>query len=125
MTPKTKKILGWTGGILAALGLGFAVYKLITRSPDGKDGKADDFEEPNNTATDATSGVKPGSGLPAPSCGTIKTNYDGDFDYVKCSGVWYTKSKPAGGRPNVYPNWVSLANNATATQRLNTKYPNG
>lgn len=138
MTPKTKKILKWSIGIAGALGLGFTIYKLITRNTDGKDGKADDFEEPGNTTTNATSNVTSGSGMPSGVCGMIHTDYDGDFDYVRCTPpqsslqtfvplapIWYTRSKPNGGRPDVYKTWVSLGGNATATQRLNTKYPNG
>lgn len=134
MTPKTKTILKWSLGIAGALGLGFAIYKLVTRSTDSADGAVDDVEEPNNTPTNTTVN----SALPSGTCGTIKTDYDGDFDYVRCTPaqsnlqtfvplapVWYTRSKPTGGKPNVYKTWVSLANNTTATQRLNAKYPNG
>src|ERR1035437_4834534 len=28
------------------------------------------------------------------SCAMPRLQYDGNYDYVKCGGVWYTKSKP-------------------------------
>lgn len=129
MTPKTKKILKWSLGIAGVLGLlttAYFVFIKPNQNPD-KDGKADDFTEPGNTASGATAGLgNPATDSIMGHCGAVKTDYDGDFDYVKCNGnIWYTRSKPNGGRPNVYPNWVSLANNALATQKLNTKYPNG
>jgi hypothetical protein len=61
-------------------------------------------------------------------CGQVHTNYDRDFDYVKCSGVWYTKSKPNPATPSkkgAIPNWKSLSANKIATERLNSRYPNG
>lgn len=61
-------------------------------------------------------------------CGDVKTTYDKDFDYVKCDGVWYTKSKPNAISPSargLYKEWKSLAGNKIATDRLSRRYPNG
>lgn len=61
-------------------------------------------------------------------CGQVHTNFDRDFDYVKCGGVWYTKSKPnpaTASKKGAIPNWKSLAANKIATQRLDARYPKG
>ncbi len=123
MTPKGKKILKWTLGITAVAGLLTTVYFVFIKAdsnPD-KDGKADDFTQPEDTATNEVKDYTPAM----KNCGAPKTDYDNDYSYIKCNGVWHTKSKPSGSKASVYPNWVSLANNAGATQKLNTRYPNG
>lgn len=61
-------------------------------------------------------------------CGQVHTNFDRDFDYVKCGGVWYTKSKPnpaTASKKGAIPAWKSLAGNKIATQRLDARYPKG
>lgn len=61
-------------------------------------------------------------------CGQVHTNFDRDFDYVKCGGVWYTKSKPnpaTASKKGAIPAWKSLAANKIATQRLDARYPKG
>ncbi len=60
-------------------------------------------------------------------CSVIQTNYDNDFDYVKCKNVWFTKSKANAKSPanrDKYKDWFSLESNAVATDRLNRRYPN-
>lgn len=61
-------------------------------------------------------------------CGQIKTTHDGDYDYVLCSGTWYTRSKANPKTKSVkgsIPNWKSLGANIKATQNLNVAYPQG
>ncbi len=61
-------------------------------------------------------------------CGQVHTNFDRDFDYVKCGGAWFTKSKPNPATPSkkgAVPTWKSLAANKIATQRLDARYPKG
>lgn len=60
-------------------------------------------------------------------CSSPVTTYDRDYDYVKCNGIWWTRSKAAPATPAAkgkYPNWVSLEKNEVATKLLNTRYPN-
>jgi len=76
-----------------------------------------------NTFSDKSSLPNGGVG-----CGDVKTTYDRDFDYVKCNGVWFTKSKPNAASPyarGLYKEWKSLATNQVASERLNRRYPNG
>jgi len=61
-------------------------------------------------------------------CGQVHTNFDRDFDYVKCGGSWWTKSKPTPATPSkkgAIPEWKSLAANKIATERLNARYTKG
>lgn len=51
-------------------------------------------------------------------CGPVQKAFDRTFDYVKCDGVWWTRSKD---RVKI-PEWKSLADNKTATDLLNNKY---
>lgn len=59
-------------------------------------------------------------------CSSPQLNYDGNYDYVKCDGVWYTQSKPnpktSGGN---IATWKSLKDNTIATEKLDSRYPNG
>lgn len=52
-------------------------------------------------------------------CGPIRTAFDRVYNYVKCGNIWYTISKDK----IKIPNWKSLAENKTATNLLNNKYP--
>jgi hypothetical protein len=59
------------------------------------------------------------------SCSAI-VNLSGDktFEYKKCDGVWFTRRKI---QPNVKlaspPQWISLASNKGATDKLNFAFP--
>lgn len=59
-------------------------------------------------------------------CGDVKTTYDGNYDYVRCNGIWYTQSKP---NPKIeskkIATWISLGSNKIAMSKLNSRYPNG
>lgn len=135
MQPKTKKILIWSGVGIGAITLAYFIYNAITGSTE-KAGGGDDFQGPKDTG--GTSGNVPTNNttsiISGSTCGLIHTDYDHDFDYVRCVAndtvgraipIWYTKSKPNGSKPNVYKTWTSLFNNTVATQRLNAKYSNG
>lgn len=61
-------------------------------------------------------------------CGEVHTNFDRDFDYVKCAGAWWTKSKPnpaTASKKGAVPNWKNLASNKIASERLNARYSKG
>lgn len=66
-------------------------------------------------------GTLPNGGV---GCGSVKADYDGNYYYVKCNGVWYTKTKPNVSVATI-SSWLSLGNNPIATGRLNSRYPNG
>lgn len=53
-------------------------------------------------------------------CGPIKTDFDRASNYVKCGDAWHIISKDKVK----IPEWKSLADNKTATDLLNNKYPN-
>ncbi len=75
---------------------------------------------PNYATSDLPEGAK--------SCGSTITTHDNDYDYKKCDGDWFTRSKSNPKTVSVkgsIPNWKSLKTNATATTILNTAYPNG
>lgn len=61
-------------------------------------------------------------------CGQVHTNFDRDFDYIKCGGAWWTKSKPNAANPSKrgsIPDWKNISANKIATQRLDARYPKG
>jgi hypothetical protein len=59
------------------------------------------------------------------SCSMPRLQYDGNYDYVKCGGIWYTKSKPNPKTKTAkIAAWKSLGANKIATQKLNSRYPN-
>lgn len=130
---KTAKSL-YIFGTLALIGT--AIY-LANRKKDGSkkldDKKSSDIPSDTNTDTVKADVVQvpvdkatlPNGGV---GCGDIKTNFDRDFDYVKCDNVWYTKSKsnPASAyAKGLYKDWKSLASNSVATERLNRRYQKG
>ena len=71
--------------------------------------------------TETTPNEKPNPDLPnnGVGCGPVRTAFDRVFNYVKCAGVWYTISKDK----IKISKWKSLADNKTATDLLNNKYP--
>lgn len=65
--------------------------------------------------------LTPNESLPPGKCdGPVRTDFDRLFNYVKCDGVWWTISKDK----TKISAWKSLAENKTATNLLNNKYPN-
>lgn len=61
-------------------------------------------------------------------CGQVQSTFDGNYDYVKCGTSWFTISKAnptSASTKGSIPNWKDLSGNAIATQRLNSRYPNG
>ena len=57
------------------------------------------------------------SNLPKGKCSPVITNFGSALDYVKCDGAWFCTPRQG----NV--DWKSLADNASATNLLNNKYP--
>jgi hypothetical protein len=49
--------------------------------------------------------------------GTVYTDHDATWDYKIVDGKWMTKKKNSEGE------WLDISNNAEATTKLNTKYP--
>lgn len=143
----TSKVL-WVGGTIVTVGL-ILYFTLGNKSESKKDDKSQDIPEDKSsggsttttTTTTTTKSEEKGTGtsttptvdkstLPngGKGCGVVKTTFDKDFDYVKCDGVWYTKSKPnavSAYAKGLYKDWKSLAANKVATDRLNNRYPNG
>jgi hypothetical protein len=136
---KNQKIIMWSsitlGSILAIWGISKLFSKPTTQSPQtsSNDTIASGLEgavKKETNGGDTTSTIPPTESIikvanPSGTCGIRRTDYDRDFDYIKCNGVWYTISKPNSSRGVVYGDWLSLASNALATQRLNSRYPNG
>lgn len=114
----------------SALGIKYLVKKGAEKKDDKQIGDQTTNPEtsPTNTTpktepvkTEPTQNEKPNPDLPnnGVGCGPVRTAFDRVFNYVKCGGVWYTISKDK----IKIPSWKSLANNKTATDLLNNKYP--
>lgn len=127
--PITKWVIG-IGGFLALV----VGYKYFTReksvdlptlpkstTPDTPIAKATTI--PEQTAENLAPDLLPNNGV---GCSPLRTNYDMDFNYVKCKGIWYTKLKinPRGKYDSRLNEWKSLEGNKVAIDRLNIKYPN-
>lgn len=53
-------------------------------------------------------------------CGDVKTNFDRQYDYVKCNGDWYAISKDrTNGK---LPAWTSLTGKPNAISLLDNKF---
>lgn len=130
---KGAKALYIIGGIgLIATGVYFATRKKEddsskkTPTTDSKTQELSEQTSPNQDiqpVIDVTTLPNKGVG-----CGSVKMTYDRDFDYVKCDGIWYTKSKPNAASQfakGLYKDWTSLKDNSVATERLERRYPNG
>ena len=65
------------------------------------------------TTTNTTTNESTGGSLPngATSCERTVNNHDSSWNYVKCSGIWYTQSKGSSG-------WTSLQGNTVAINKL-------
>lgn len=58
-------------------------------------------------------------------CSEPRLNYDGNYDYVKCNGVWYVKSKQNPKTPSIaIPVWAGLKPDSVRANRLSSRYPN-
>lgn len=113
------------------------IARSIQKSKRAKDNKAiDDLVidvidpmdiEKQPTIENPSGSIKEDTPNDAVKCSSIITDYDSDFDYVKCDMIWYTRSKKNAKTVkyrNLYPNWTSLRNNNKAVELLNKKYPN-
>lgn len=103
--------------------------KALTKVDD-EDTSKNKEEQVNNAPSNVSKPQVDKSTLPngGVGCGDVKVSFDKDFDYVKCDGVWYTKSKINAVSPSakgLYKEWKSLATNKIATERLSRRYPNG
>jgi cytoskeletal protein RodZ len=67
----------------------------------------------SSTPSTSTGSSNPFGALPngASSCERTVQNHDRSWNYVKCSGTWYTQRKGSSG-------WKSLAGNTVAINRL-------
>lgn len=67
----------------------------------------------SSTPSTSTGSSNPFGALPngATSCERTVQNHDRSWNYVKCSGTWYTQRKGSSG-------WKSLAGNTVAINRL-------
>lgn len=124
----------WGIGIGVALSLvavGYAVYHFVFKEKDepkkitppatANVDVAVEAEQPHVETADLT---LPNKGV---GCSAIVNNYDRDYDYVKCGGVWYTKSKANPSSESAkgkFATWTSLSQNAVATKLLDTRYKN-
>lgn len=112
-------------GIVAAA-IGTVLLVKHFRKPKEETKKLPDTKsEENQTNQSATPEAKTetpaASDLPngGVGCGPVRTGFDRAFNYVKCGNVWYTISKDK----IKIPKWKSLADNKTASDLLNNKYP--
>jgi hypothetical protein len=90
----------------------FAIIKL--RSNDEQE---DASSGPSFTPPIKQPRIYDSSNLPKGVCGKVITNFGNLLDYVKCDGVWYATQREG----NI--EWKSLADNSTAMNLLNNKYP--
>lgn len=122
---------GKIGIVVGALALVTGVVLLVkhfTKKPTEEDKKlppdetkTDTTTKPAETKTEVTPNEKTNPDLPnnGVGCSAVRTAFDRVYNYVKCAGVWYTISKDK----IKIPKWKSLADNKTATDLLNNKYP--
>lgn len=139
------------GTIVVIAGVSYLIYRNANSDkPDkpsnepSKDDKGGRPESPDTTSNDTTqntgiennnSGNTGGAGTSANNtalpnggsgCAVVRMAFDRNYDYVKCAGSWYTRSKDNPANPAVkgsIPNWKSLADNKVSTDRLNVAYP--
>ncbi len=117
-------------GVLAALALAAGGYYFYSQKKPAKSGGAasgetsDTKEQKTDSKEDKSSDTEsksPASDTKASSDTPVRTDFDGQYNYQKRSGVWWTalKSKPTA--------WVSLAADkwAAARAKLDAAYPNG
>jgi hypothetical protein len=100
------------------------------KSEEAKSGSSTD--ESTNKAEpkkEESKGDKPKAETPklggAKACSEI-VNLAGDktYEYRKCDNVWFTRKKiKPNERLSKQPQWISLANNKAATDKLNFAFP--
>lgn len=129
--------IGIVIGSLAVLtGVTLLVRHFVKKGAEKKDDKVGDQTKTDTTTTttttdstktepaktETTPNEKPNPDLPnnGAGCGPIRKAFDRVYDYVKCNNVWYTISKDK----IKISKWKSLADNKTASDLLNNKYPN-
>lgn len=60
-------------------------------------------------------------------CSEPRTSFNGDFDFVKCDGKWYIKSKQNPTDKSTlgkYPDWNPLQDGQVIVESLNSRFPN-
>lgn len=77
---------------------------------------------------DSTDKVKSTIALPnnGVGCSVLITNFDRDFDYIKCNGIWHIISKLNPATPatkGAFKEWNSLEGQKVSIERLNRRYP--
>lgn len=83
-----------------------------------------------STSGDSTSGSSQvDTTLPnhGEGCSPLRDKFDGNFNYIKCKGNWYTISKlhpKNSSTKGKVPNWKDISGNKAATDKLNKAYPN-
>ena len=108
------------GAVVVLVG-GFLAFKYFTKE-DKKKTESDTKKDEGVKLPPQKDVTPPSSeGLPlGAKIGDLKTDFDRTYNYIKANGIWYTISKDKVK----IPAWKSLADNKTATDLLNNKYPN-
>lgn len=128
---KWYKTTGGKVGIVALIGLAATAIIVVIRANSKPKQQAEKMNEVINNLKDAadkgelntlTPHNYDSSELPqgGKGCGDVKGSFDRVYNYIKCDGTWWTISKDKVK----IPTWKSLADNKTATDLLNSKYPN-
>ena len=142
METSTKVAIGV--GALIVIGGGIAAYIILNKKkPLSKPADDSVSEVQSNTASPATNSLvqqainngsvviedapiespKPAYTPPVAQgkCSQVRSDYDKNYIYKKCDGVWFTMKNSIGGTK-----WVSLADPkwAGSVAKLNAKYPN-
>lgn len=107
------------GVFVFAIGLLATVLIVKSNNAGVTDAENDTDETKSKLAIDKAIADSTSTGTPPPQTSSSKvyTNYDSAWDYKKEGGVWFTHRK---GKTD----WISLASNKLATDRLNSAYPN-
>lgn len=124
-------------GIVFLVGVVFVVARDIQKKSRARKNKElDNFTpkiidpveiEKEPTIENPTGSIKKDTPTDAVKCSSVITDFDKDFDYIKCDMIWYTRSKKNAktiSNRDLYPNWTSLRNNNKAIDILNKRYPN-
>jgi len=125
-------------GVLAVAGLGIGSYFIFRKKKSSsgvisESGKATETlteKTETKTAETAKEETKPSGQAASSTIGkdsgcskVVKLAGDTKWEYRKCDGVWFTRQQ---AKPNikVSTNWISLASNKIATDKLNAAFPN-
>lgn len=140
----TSKVL-IVGSIIGLACLG--VYYFTKKDDDSNDESGESNKDSTSTANQTTSNdsnqvssekkeidttvdnKKENPALPnnGVGCSELITNFDRDFNYVKCNGIWHIISKPNPATPatkGAFKEWSSLEGQKVSIERLNRRYPN-